>query len=182
MNDTFPIKLVRERSAHFTFMYNVCCIIGIVGLLILYLSMSPSEHSSVELKAFWFIEGVPLWVKQAAFYGVIALCFALLIYFLNNKSTKGELLINDEKLIVNTSKEKMDISYKMIKEIVIVPRPVFKKDEPDNLMVFIRTSKGAIRAKLLFPLMGDQLMGSLTTLESKNIKVTTAYDDPVWLD
>jgi len=91
MEKEFPVKLITKNKAlneiAMAFLF-----IALIGLGVFYLSMSPSENSSVELKAFWFIEGVPLWVKKAALYGIIALIFGLTILFLSRNMQYGTLV------------------------------------------------------------------------------------------
>jgi len=175
----FPVKLITKNST-LNNLFTGLLLVAFIGLFIFYLSMVPSERSSNELQALWFIEGVPLWVKQVAFYGFLALMLALIIDFLNKKSRKGELRIGDEEIVINTWKKSITLKHEKLKEIVIVGKGVnYRGDESANLKIIFKTNKDEIiRLKLLFYLMADELMESLNVLVPKDIKIWTAELDP----
>lgn len=82
------------------------------------------------------------------------------------------------------SKKTININSEMIKEILVSLNPeFFNRNESESLKIFIRTIKGEVtRLKLLHYLLADELMKSLSILESDNIKISTSYGDPHWAD
>jgi hypothetical protein len=146
-----------------------------IGILLFYWWMSPSDNSSLELKTLWFIEGVPLWVKRLALAGIIVLGLTLLIKLINTRSEPGTLTVTDQKLEICTSKKLIQLPYDEIKEIAFVAAPL----SGDEFRVFFKTKLDKIiRIKLAHYLLADELTDSLSGLATKNVKILSGMADP----
>lgn len=183
MEKRLPIKLI-TRNSKLNDLAQSLFAVGVITLAIFYISMSPSEKSSGELQAFWFINGVPLIVKKVALYGLITLTLGFIITLINTKGRFGELLINSQTTSVILTKKTISINNDMIKEIVVSLNPeLLTRNESEYIKIFIRTKTGeVIRLKLIHYLLADELMKSLQILESENIRITTSHSNPHWAD
>ena len=181
MATTFPIKLISKNSFINEVVRSVL-IVAFVALFIFYLSMFPSEKSSTELQALWFIEGVPLWVKQVAFYGLITLIFALVIDFLNRRLKLGELIINETEIKILTRKKSLLLNYSELKEVCFVGKGlnIFDKESERLKIIFKTKGDEVIGLKLLNYALVNDLMDSLEIFEKKDIKLLTEKFDPYW--
>ena len=181
MSTTFPIKLIYKNSL-INEIFQTVLIIAFIALFIFYLSMSPSEKSLTELQALWFIEGVPFWVKQLAFYGLITLVFALIIDFFNRRLKLGELILNEKEMKIFTRKKSLILNYNELKEVCIVGKGVNIFDKESERLKIIFKTKGneIIRLKFLNYALVNELMKSLEIFEKKDIKLLTEKFDPYW--
>ncbi len=181
MATTFPIKLISKNSL-INEIFRTILIIAFIALFIFYFSMSPSEKSSTELQALWFIEGVPFWIKQLAFYGLITLILALLIDLLNRSLKLGELIINESEIKILTRKKSLVLNYDGLKEVCIVGKglDIFNKESKRLKIIFKTKDEEIIRLKLLNYSLVNELMDSLEIFEKKDIKLLTEKFDPYW--
>ena len=181
MRTVFPIKLIRKNS-FINEIFRTVLIVAFIALFIFYSSMSPSEKSPTELKALWFIEGVPFWVKQLAFYGLITLVFALIIDFFNRRLKLGELIINEKELRILTRRKSLTLNYSELKEVCIVGKGlnIFDKESESLKIIFKTKNDEIIRLKLLNYTFVNELMDSLEIFEKKDIKLLTEKFDPYW--
>ena len=178
---TFPIKLISKNS-FINEIFRAVLIVAFIALFIFYSSMFPSEKSSTELKALWFIEGVPFWIKQLAFYGLITLVLALIIDFLNRRLKLGELVISEREIRILTRRKSLRLNYSELKEVCIVGRGlnIFDK-ESESLKIILKTNGDEIiRLKLLNYALVNELMDSLEIFEKKDIKLLAEKFDPYW--
>jgi hypothetical protein len=144
--------------------------------------MFPSEKSSTELQALWFIEGVPLWVKQLAFYGLLTLILALILDFLNRRLKLGELILNENEIKILIGKKSLLLNYSDVKEVCIVGKGlnIFDKESERLKIIFKIKDDEIIRLKLLNYALVNELMDSLEIFEKKDIKLLTEKFDPYW--
>jgi hypothetical protein len=139
--------------------------------------MSPSDHSSVELKTLWFIEGVPLWVKQLALVSITSLGLALIIGFVNTRYTNGTLSVHDEQLQIITEKKTTQLEFDEIKEVAFVAGSL----GGNSFKIEFKTkSNEVIRLKLPDYLVADELTDSLKHLARRDVKILSDSTDPYW--
>lgn len=180
MNNEFPIKLI-TRNSTIKDIGLAFFVAALVAFFIFYLSMSPSCGSSAELKVFWFIEGVPLWVKEFSLYGLLFFLAFLVVEFLNRKRKKGLLVINNDEIVVSAGKKITRLEYNQLKEIAIVTGMSYLRNGSTNMKVILKTKKDTIiRVKLLFDVMIEEIVECLNIAVSKDIKVIIEPVDPYW--
>jgi len=173
----FPIRLIAARSSGISHLAFFLLILAFIGLLVFYLSMSPSDHSSLELKTLWFIDGVPLWVKQFALFSIIILGLSLIIQLVNKRSENGTLLVNEEQLEIYTKKKTIQLMYDDIKEVAFIANNLIGNE----FKVFFKTKNNKIlRLQLPHYLMANDLTNSLSFLAARNIKILSDSVDPYW--
>jgi len=145
--------------------------------------MSPSDNSSVELKTLWFIEGVPLWIKQLTLISIITLGLALIIDLINKRSKKGILIISNEQIEISTRKKSIQLKYDDIKEVAFIGKGIIygTEHQSEKLKILFKSKNDEVtRIKLSNYLLVDQLMDSLDMLTTKDIKVFSDNLDPYW--
>jgi hypothetical protein len=177
----FPIKFLTKNN-RLNDLALALFAVGIIGVGLFYLSMSPSDNSSPELQAFWFIEGVPLWVKQVAFYSLIILIISFIIFLANSKGRIGEVTFDLNNTTITLVKKVVIIENKEIEEITVASKPAFfPRGETEMFIIFFRIKKSKIiKLKLLYSILIDELMETLKIIESNNVKVGLSYGDPYW--
>ena len=183
MTTNFPIKFL-TKNKWLNDLALALFAVGIIGVGLFYLSMSPSDNSSPELQAFWFIEGVPLWVKEVAFYSLIVLILAFIIFILNSKGRRGEVTFDLNNTTITLAKKVIIIENNEIEEITVASKPAFfPRGETEMFIIFFRIKKfKVIRLKLLYSILIDELMETLKIIESNNVKVGLTWGDPYWAD
>ena len=178
MNYQFPIKVLKKNQGLIDLSF-LLVIIGSLGVLLFYISMAPSKNSSLELQTFWFIKGVPLWVKKVLLYGLLIFTTGIMIGYLNRRAKRGLMYISGDGIVIEFKKNPEYFSFGHLKEIEIVTGLRYFWNGASKMTLVLKTRKdNIIRLKILFEITVEEMAKYLEPAALKDVEVTIDTDDP----